>query len=247
MTTDNFRWSFSALNAYLQCPQMFYLQYVQRCSQVENAFSQYGTFTHSLLEKYAKDEIPDFALAEEYAAQFDEQVTAPFPPFPKGMGQKYYDQGLQYFESFQGFGEQYEVLSAEEKFEILIGGYTFVGLADLILRDKNTGEIIVIDHKSKSSSSMAKDLSMYRRQLYLYAAYVKEKYGQYPAYLKFNLFRENQWITEAFDLQVFKKTTQWAVETVQKILQETAWPVKPFSYFCRFVCGVMFDCPESKK
>lgn len=242
----NFRFSFSALETYNHCPMQFKLQYIDRVSQIENSFAQYGSFCHSLLEGYAKNKIPDFALAEEYEKNYDTNVTTPWPPFPKGMAQKYYDQGLKYFESFQGFGEEYEVLSVEEKFQLDIGGYPFVGLADLVLRDKTTGDITVIDHKSKSSSTMAKDLPTYRRQLYIYAAYVKEKFGVYPKYLKFNLFRENDWVTEEFDLQQFEDTMKWVVETIEAILFETDWKVSSSSYFCRFVCGVFCECPAKE-
>ena len=239
----NFKFSFSSISSYEHCPMMFKLQYVDHVCQDENAFAQYGSFCHSLLEGYAKNKIPDFALAEEYEKHYDENVTRPWPPFPKGMPQKYYDQGLQYFESFEGFGDEYEIISVEEKFLLNIGGYPFVGLADLVLRDKNTGDITVIDHKSKSSSTMAKDLPTYRKQLYVYAAYVKERFGVYPKYLKFNLFRENDWVTEEFDPDMFRETMRWVVDTIEEILFETEWKVSTSPYFCRFVCGAFNDCP----
>lgn len=226
---------------------MWKLQYNDHVHQDDNAFSQYGSYVHALLEKYGKGQLPDFALADEYEAHYDESVTVPWPPFPKGMPKKYYDQGLQYFQDFQGFGDQYEVLSVEKKFEINIGGYTVVGLADLILRDKETGDITVIDHKSKSAANMEKDLPTYRRQLYIYAAYVKEAFGKYPKYLKFNLFRENQWVTEEFDLSCYEETMQWVVDTIEAILFEADWQPKPSSYFCRYICGVFHECPLNKE
>ena len=159
------------------------------------------------------------------------------------MGEKYYQQGLEYFESFEGFGDQYEILSVEEKFELDIEGYCFVGIADLVIKDKATGDITVIDHKSKSASTMKKDLPTFRKQLYVYAAYVKERFGVYPKYLKFNLFRENDWVTEEFDPDMFRETMRWVVDTIEEILFETEWKVSTSPYFCRFVCGAFNDCP----
>jgi len=225
---------------------MFKLHYLDGIKGDNNAFALYGSLCHSLLEDYEKGNIPSFALAEEYESRYDGSITAPWPPFPKGMAQKYYEQGLQYFESFDGFGDQYEIISVEEKFELNIEGYPLVGLADLVLRDKETGEITVIDHKSKSSSTMQKDLPTYRRQLYIYAAYVKEKFGVYPKYLKFNLFRENEWVTEEFDLNMLNETMKWVVETIENILFETDWKVSCSSYFCRFVCSVFDHCPAKE-
>ena len=95
-----------------------------------------------------------FELADAYEAEYDEAVKHYFPPFPKGLAGRYYDGGLQYFRSFDGFGDDMEILSVEDKFELDIRGNRFVGIADLVLRDNNTGGITVIDHKSKSMNSM---------------------------------------------------------------------------------------------
>lgn len=239
----NFKWSFSKLSAFDGCREMFRLQFIDHIPQDGNAFSDYGSFCHKLLEEWAKGELPAIAMAEEYEAGYDNAVTHSFPPFPKGMPQRYYDAGLAYFESFDGFGDEWEILSAEEKFEISIGGYPFVGIADLILKNKNDGSIWVIDHKSKSGTSMTKELSTYRRQLYTYAAHVKEKYGVFPAKLSFNMFKEGTWIHEDFDMRMYEDTMKWVVETIESILLETEWKPCPSSYFCRFICGVLDSCP----
>ena len=196
-----------------------------------------------MLEDWAKNKIPSFALAEEYEKRYDQAVTHSFPPFPKGMPQKYYDAGLQYFESFDGFGEDWEVVESESKFQINVGGYPFVGIVDLVLRNKQSGELWVIDHKSKSASSMKKELPVFRRQLYTYAAFVKEKYGVFPNKISFNMFKEGTFIDEPFNLEQYNETMDWIVDTIESILFETDWLVSPSSYFCRFVCSCFDFCP----
>lgn len=240
---DGFRWSFSSLTTFSSCKRRFYLQYIERQPQEDNPFSQYGTFAHGLIEGWAKGEIPDFALAEEYKRGYDEAVTKPWPPFPKNMPEKYYTQGLAYFQNFSGFGDQYEIIAVEDKFCITLDEHRIIGLADLVLRDKNTGEITVVDHKSKTSTSMQRDLQEYRRQLYIYAMYVKEKFGVWPAYLKFNLFRENKWVSESFSLEALEETKQWILSTIAAAYAETEWPERVDDYFCRNLCGVLFHCP----
>lgn len=239
----NMKWSFTKLEAFRHCGMMFRLTYLDKAEKMENGFAEYGTFCHKLLEEWAKGDCPEFALAEEYQNRYEDEVTAPFPPFPKGMPQKYYDQGLAYFESFSGFGDQYEILTVEERFEIDVDGYTLVGLADLTLRDKNTGAIVVIDHKSKSRSSMKKDLDTYRKQLYTYAMFVKQKYGVYPEKLVFNMFREQTFIEEPFNAEILEQTRRWIVDTIHEIEQCTDWMVSSSSFFCRFVCSVFDSCP----
>ena len=136
----------------------FKLQYIDKVPQEQNSFAEYGTHCHSLLERWAKGELMSFELADTYEAEYDEAVKHYFPPFPKGMAGQYYDEGLKYFQSFDGFGDDMEILSVEDKFELDIRGNRFVGIADLVLRDKNMGGITVIDHKSKSMNSMKKAL-----------------------------------------------------------------------------------------
>lgn len=222
----------------------FKLQYIDHIHQDDNAFSQYGTLAHKLLEEWAKGDLEDFELAAEYENRYDGAVTRYFPPFPKGYAGKVFGQGLAYFESFSGFGEGQEILSAEEKFELDIGGYLFVGIADLVLRDVNTGEITVIDHKTKSGSSMKKSLNTFRKQLYIYAAYVKEKYGVFPSLLRFNMLKEGTFIDEVFDESAYNETMQWVVDTIERIRNETEWNAKPNDYFCNYICGVYNQCQE---
>ena len=252
--SGDFRWSFSKLSSFEHCPMSFYLEYVcnpSRDDEIPNFFSEYGSFAHKLLEGYFKNEIPQFLLAEEWAAGYERAVTCPPPPFPAGYGEKAYNAGLAYFESFDGFGEEWEVVSVENKFVIDIHGYQMVGIADLVLRHKETGELWVIDHKSKSSSSMRKDLPTYRHQLYIYAMWLKEKFGVYPTKLSFNLFKEKKMVDEVFSEDQVEDTVRWILSMIEKI--ETCdlfedWPpcipegAEKEPYFCTQICGCKDRC-----
>lgn len=251
-------WSFSSLTAYETCPRMFALQYLADppVPQDENAFAQQGTLCHSLLEGYAKGELAEFCLADEYKERFDSAVTAYFPPFPKGGGEKAYNACLQYFENFDGFGDQYEILSAEEPFKTNIRGNILKGVVDLTLRDKNTGSITVIDHKTTSESSFAKKQSTYRKQLYIYAAHIHEQYGEYPSLLRFNLLKPQRWFDETFSMDALRETEDWICQTIQKIRADAEWKSclraqeeetgkRPKqNYFCQWICGVSNFCED---
>lgn len=240
---EGFRWSFSKLESYEHCPMMFKLAYIDNVKEQGNGFSDFGTLCHEILEGWANGSIPFFAMAEEYESRYDKAVVNPFPPFPRGMANKYYEQGLAYFENFDEFDGKYDILEVEDKFTFEIDGYTFVGIADLIVRNRETGRIEVIDHKSKSMATMKKDLPTFRKQLYIYAHHVKLKYGEFPDKLMFNMFRENEWVIESFDEQTYHDTLAWITETIHKIEAEKEWKVCSSSYFCRFVCGTIEDCP----
>ena len=211
--------------------------------QEQNSYAEYGLLCHSLLERWAKGELMSFELADAYETEYDEAVKHYFPPFPKGLAGRYYDEGLQYFRSFDGFGGDMEILSVEDKFELDIRGNRFVGIADLVLRDRNTGDITVIDHKSKSMNSMKKAQYENTRQLYTYAAYVKERFGAFPTLLRFNMFRYGVNIDEPFSMKRYEETMDWIERTIAEIRAEREWKVSSSSYFCRFICSTRLYCP----
>lgn len=65
------KWSFSRLATFEQCPLAYKLQYIDRVSNENNAFAEYGTHCHEILEKWAKGELPDFLMASEYEEGYD--------------------------------------------------------------------------------------------------------------------------------------------------------------------------------
>ena len=82
------------------CP--FFTKYVNE----ENAFSQYGTMVHGILEE------------------------------------SYFNDGVRFFENFDGF-KNMKIIDAEHEFTDDFDDFRIKGFIDLILEDKNTGEITV--------------------------------------------------------------------------------------------------------
>lgn len=246
---DNFRWSFSKLAAYKQCKRSFYLQYIvaNQEEQIDSYYSQYGSFAHQLLEQYYKGDLPAFCLADAWRDGYESAVTMPPPRFPAGLGDRYFAAAENYFENFRGLPDQYEVLSVENKFVITLNGKNISGIADLVIRDKNTGDIEVIDHKSKSMSSLKKERNVYRKQLYLYALWVHEEYGKWPTRLIFNMFKEHTEIVEEFDMDALNETKQWFIDTIEEIEASDVfedWDTNYSSYFCGNICSCAGECEE---
>lgn len=246
--TADFRYSFSKLAGYLQCPRSFYLNYVVSDSDgLGNFFGEIGSWCHSLLEQWAKDEIPSFLLAEEFESGYDEHVKMAPPPFPKNLGQTSHDQCLSYFETFDGFGDEWEVVSVEDKFVITYAGYNISGIADLVLRHKETGALRIIDHKTKSQSSMAKEINLYRKQLYLYAHWAKSAFGQFPQDVCFNMIKTREMIIEPFSEEAYNESMKWYLDVIHQIETSDAledWPCKINKFFCGNLCDMCSECGE---
>ena len=74
---DNRRWSFSSVNCYNTCPKAFYLTYLKEQPKQDNAFAQWGTFGHSLLERYYRGALELWDLGEKYREEYDTEAVMP--------------------------------------------------------------------------------------------------------------------------------------------------------------------------
>lgn len=224
-TLSSSPWSFSKVNSYEICPRMFQLSYLKKVEKESNAFSEYGSFCHSLLERYYNGELEFFELSDAYEDEYDRNVVTPFPPCQYAdLAITYYEQGLAYFDHFEGNTSNVQIIAVEEKACYTIGGYDFIGYIDLLI--EKDGEYIIVDHKSKKSFKSKQEKENYLRQLYLYAGYVFEKYGKYPSKLMFNMFRVRGKETENFDPNKLHQAQIWFIRTIERIYQDTEYRMK---------------------
>lgn len=216
--------SFSSLSLWHTCRKAWFFHYLKRIPKHgTNVYAQYGLFAHELLEKYERGEMPCVMLAEEYTAGYDDHVT---DTFPHGRGRKYYEDGLAYFQNFTGWGDHYEIVCIEEEFLVDIGGVPINGFVDLVLRNKNTGGYVVVDHKSKSLSTLKSSYKESIIQLYIYAHYVRERFGQFPEKLVFNCFRAQELYGEDFHPDEYGRMVAWVINTVREIHEAVEFPDK---------------------
>ena len=212
-------WSFSRLNAFYNCAYEFYLHYIE-CNKSENGFfGEYGSLIHKILEKYEKGELSLFELNEYYEEHYLNNIDLDL--------------------------EKYEILGVEKKVEFKINDKNFVGYIDLLVKDKETGEIIIIDHKSASikilksgkiSKSDQQHFLEFKRQLYLYSIPVIKEYGSVSK-LKWNMFKDQKWIEIPWVQEEYEEAIQWAKDTLELIENEKEWRPNPDYYYCNYLCG----------
>lgn len=245
---DTMVWSFSRLSFYHQCSYGFYLKYVQ-CNKGEpNFFGQFGSLIHSILEKYVKGELSLFEISHYYEENFYNIVTCDAPKNNYiDIKRSYYEKGLNYLDNIDLILDGYEILGVEKEIRFIIGGYEMIGYIDLLLRDKETQEIIVLDHKSRSvkfkkngdiSKTEEEHILGFKRQLYLYSIAIIEEYGVKPKYLRWNLFKDRNWLSVEFNDNEFEDAKKWAEDTVKQIEQETRWLPNPSQYYCHNICDM---------
>ncbi len=238
------RYSFSKLSSFNTCAANYFYTYILKEDQIENALSQYGTFIHKILERWAKGELEIFELLNEYIKGFDSNVTCKFPTLRNGKSMKdgHYKDGLNFFTTFDGVGD-YKILTSEDKFEIQVNDFIFNGIIDLVLQDAN-GNLIILDWKSKGGFSDENEESKYRRQLYLYSYYVKQKYGKYPKETIFYCFRKSEKFAREFDMNAYQESLDWMNNTVAGIRK---FRCGYDFFFCNTLCSNRAFCQIKKE
>lgn len=243
---DGIRWSYSSVNSYHQCPRQFKLSYIDALPRVDNAFSDWGSFMHYLLEQYFKGKLEFFELSQIYVEQYKDRVKCTFPPNKYvNLNESYYKAGKEYLDNFDGDFEGCEVLGVEQKVKLDINGRPFVGVIDLVLRGAD-GSPICCDHKSKKAFKSKKEEAEYLRQLYLYSIWIKQKYGEYPSQLIFNMFRGGKKVVHNFVEDELRAAVNWFTSTIDSIYEDTEFVACPDEFFCNFLCGVRHHCSYSE-
>lgn len=240
------RYSFSKLSAWWTCPYGYKLKYIDHKDGIGNAFASFGTLIHSLMERYAKGEAEIWDLPALYEWEFDAAIPEKFP-YNKFvvLRDSYYKQGLEFLKNFQGYGK-YKLLGIEEEFTIPIEDWSFTGIVDLVFEDE-LGRLIIRDYKSKASFKNAKEQQKYARQLYLYALYVKEKYGRYPDELQFMMFRKQKIVNIPFNLEELEEALSWAKMTVRIIREAFDFPATCEEFYGTNLCNFRKNCDLKPK
>ena len=258
---DDFVWSFSRIETYERCNLCFYLQYIKCVPSISGCFGQYGTLIHNCLEKYALGELAEYELSSEYKNNYSKIVTEDFPPNAYvDLGEKYYNQGLEYFNTFEGFGDR-KILGIEQEYKFKIGDYNFTGVIDL----ECSGEII--DHKTKGKQDLKRLTKKHKKedyvemldgrlihkdnykQLYVYSMPFKEKYGDYPKILSLNMAKIQDWYSIKFNDEHFEESRQWILSNIKDIYNTEKF-VKgddTTEFWCNHICGVRLSCKYSDK
>lgn len=241
---DAMDWSYSRVSSFDQCPRMFYLTYLLCMDRVDNAFAQWGTLAHSLLERYFRGQAELWDLSGLYKGEYSKAVTERFP-FPR-LEESYYDRGLEYFDTFGGqLGDEEKVITVEDRYTSKLRGVPVVGVIDLVL--SNGSGLIVCDHKSRGRWKSKEERRKYLRQLNLYAIRVKEAYGEWPRELWFNKFREGILDREPFNIATARADATWFLRSIDSIYKAERFPAKPDRFFCDHLCSVREHCEYSSQ
>jgi CRISPR/Cas system-associated exonuclease Cas4 (RecB family) len=202
-----------------------------------------------LIEKYFRNKLEIWDLAEYYKENYDKEITELPPPYPAGMGQSYYDDGLNFFENFKFNKSNYEILGIEDSLYPLYKGYRFIAKPDLVLQNKKNKNNILLDYKTSKLGANKKynekKIEGYRKQLELYAYFLWTEKNIEIDKIFLWFIRNNEFVELNVDRMKIVDTLDWATKTIEDIKMEENWEPnnsKENSYFCSNICSMRNFC-----
>lgn len=247
---DEIEFSFSSQHQYENCEYAFYLNKICDADKESNAFAEIGKYGHELNEKIFNGSMSVQEALDDCVENFEEHVISYISDASK---EKKYLSLCNYLADFdESYADKYEVIGVEVEFHWKIGKYKCVGYADLILKEKETGKIILIDHKSaphfmKKDGTPLKNQTdnfyAYRNQMYMYADAMKNKYGYCPDLIVWSHFLDDGAVTIIpFDEQEYKDAMQWVKTTIRRIYKDEKFAARENYMLCNQLCDFRNIC-----
>ena len=248
------RWSYSRLSAFRHCKYEFYLNYIIADDSVYlnegNFYAENGSYVHEILEMVFKGTLPIDEAAEFYVNHFDEHVF--YKTRPSIMDKKI-NASIDYLANVDfDWLKGYEILGVEKEMKFQIEGHDMLAYIDLLLRDRETGDIIVMDHKSGSypltkSGKVAKNYEKtfegYKHQAYIYACGIEAEYHTFPKIFCWNHFTDGgRFVELPFSVEDYNETIRWVSETIAEAEQEEDFPDSRDFFYCTQLCGFRKSC-----
>lgn len=246
---DEIEWSFSTSHLHEQCPYAFYNKKICGEPGIDNAFAEIGKFAHEINEGIFKNELTIDAALKTWIEEYDDHI---FSYISESSKEKKFLAFCDYLSVFdESYSEKYCVLGVEVEFHWKIGKYNCIGYPDLILQEKETEDILLIDHKSAPPffgkkgnllKTQEENFNTYKKQLYMYCKPIFEKYKKFPKKLIWNHMFDDKRSVIDFNIDEYEETMVWFKKTIQKIYRDTKFDAKKSYMMCYQLCNYRVDC-----
>lgn len=246
---DRIIWSFSTLHLYETCPYAFYLYKIEETDGEDNFFAENGSAMHEVFQKLESKTI----TLPEAPATYMEKYSNIVSTTRSSTMDKTFEACLDYLcICDDDYLQKYEIIWVEKKVGFKIGWKKFTGFIDLLLRDKTTGDLVLVDHKSadpffKKSGGVLKNqqenFEAYSHQMYLYCYGVFKEFGVYPNKIVWHHFKKNGELTVIdFNMEDCNATIDWAKRLIQKIYRDRKFADRQSYMQCRELCDYRNLC-----
>jgi len=246
---DNMRYSYSSANCFNTCKYCFYLTYIEAKERSKNFFSDFGLLMHSAIEEHFKGNITSWDLPQYYKDNYDKMVLSSCPPYPAGMETNYYNDGLNFCNSFDFDVSKYKILLMEDEITCTYHNIQLIVKPDVVLQDNDTNSIGLVDFKTSKLKGNKKyddkKIEEYKKQMYLYTYFIHLAKDIDIDNIKIWFLRNNEFRDIPVDNYEMLNTVDWFENTVYNIKNEEEWSKntsKENNYFCEQLCSCRDYC-----
>lgn len=222
------------MDSFDACPLGWESLYIFGEEKVEHYFAQVGRLAHEVISRFYNGELEADELKEAFIAGYWTRVTA--RDVPLKIRSSYYKKTVAYFESHTLTRDG--LVGSEVYFEGNFFGVPVIGFIDLVKRGADGMHIT--DYKTGEIKPLDVDKKM--RQLYIYAEFARQLYGEYPKTLTLASLRGKEF-TKTFDGAEFERTKNWFLGEIARIREEDEWKARPEFFKCFYLCNANTDCP----
>ena len=241
-------WSFSRLHLWENCPYAWYLKYIEERDDEQNYYAANGKLMHSVFEELLNGKI----TLEEASAMYDEGYEYIDVNTRYSTMENTYNKCMDYLCTVDQIDKKYEIVGVELKLSFKLEKYDFTGFVDCLLRNIDSGEIILVDHKSqdhfmKKNGTPLKnredDFLAYRHQMYLYCKGLKVMYNIQVSKIVWHHFKDDGALTIIpYEKELEEETVNWALNTIQNIKKDKNFAEKKSYMMCSQLCGFRHNC-----
>lgn len=245
---NDMTWSFSRIHCYEQCPYQFYLKYIEGREGESNFYAENGSAMHEIFEELAKNALDIEDCTEEYDNKFNLICEVE----RQSVMDSTYEKCMNYLCEIESLKEKYEIVGVELELIFKIGKYKFKGYADLVLKDKETNEIILVDHKQANHflkkdgtplKNQESNFYAYRHQMYMYCKGLKDCLGIDVDKIVWHHFKDDGKLTIIpFVQEEYDETMEWAVGLIEKIKKDKSFEAIEEYVMCKSLCDFRNDC-----
>lgn len=253
---DNLVHSFSSVNTYNTCPYAYKLSYIDKKPRINNAFAQFGNVVHKVLEDYFQGKKEIWDLEKAYIDYYNQYVTIDYPDNKfVDLSSSYFEAGLKFFREFEPPLEDFEVISTESTILFnLSEGIRVTARPDLVLKDNETGKIILFDYKTAKLKSTKKDreeqIEDYLHQMHLYCHALKLGEKINVDEIRVWFIRDNEVVIKEVTPEGIQESLDWFKNEINFIKKDENWEpnnTEENAFFCQNICGVRNSCQYWKR
>ena len=223
------------------------MKYILDMKEEPRFYASYGSFMHSLIERYYRGELTKEEMKMKFLFDFSSKVLGRRPS--EKTVASYIQKGKDYLNNFEEF--PFEMVAVEDVIHFDLNQTPFLAVLDYVGRGEDG--LVIVDNKSrelrprsgrKKPTKNDMEIDEMLKQLYIYSAAIKSRYGEFPKKLCFNCFKNQKFIEEEFQEDKYKEAVEWAMKMIEEIKDsetEAFYPSVEF-FKCYYLCGLSEEC-----